>query len=432
VKADDAIRLAYENEILNMDLSDETFDIMLSNIENHKEVIKKRTRTNFLEKMNIAFTKIPFKEFAAVAAFIFILVAVPYSIKHYDFYKKNGDDPKPAVNNMTKDNNTKENNNTNIDSNTKKASVVNLADLIEFKHLINNPDRNIPQVEDLQAYTDLDEIKEKSTFSIDFPKYIPEGYVLDSTKLTTCKWPFSEEKNVENNIFEIIYKNSEGKTFSVSQQNIGYPDYIKNKLQYRLKGWQEISLKGLDSWFLNEFGIMIFQTKDRKYCLKSTDILDRDTIIKIAQSFNAISDTSCWPTEKHEYYTDVNEIREKIPFSKELPNLNSENYTPDTSELFITRGSSTDIYEVNLYYKTEKQKYFSIDIINEPSKPEEILKKCEKVTIGNSEVWLYPCDNTSGRNQVIFWKNNLYYNLSSQELSVDVLKNIAESHIISK
>ena len=407
MKADEAIRISYENEVSELNLSDDTWDKMLNYIEEQGEVKNKRGMLNRLREFA---SKIPVVDYVGVAAFILILIFIPYGVKHYNLKKGQAED--------------------SIAEQKLKNSFVNeIEKVIEDRHAYNSICER-PRVTDEKSYTDIKEIKEKAPFAIDYPKFLPEGYILANTELRIITFEFKGGITDQSPSVTINYKDNKGNEVAITEDKSECPNGV-NEPTY-------ISLDGIDGWFYGSEtkNTVEFWTKDRMYSIVASSAIDKDTIIKIAKSFNVFSNRKLWLTDKHEVYTGVEEIKSKLPFTVEKPKFYPKDCREGSEFLDITKNSKGALYEFNIYYigaqydgnqNTSPQRYFAIRVINEASKPEEILKKCEKTTLGKLEAWIYPSENGKGNNQVMFWKKGLYYNIASSKLDVDTLKKIAES-----
>ena len=413
MKADDAIRLAIENETSKLVLMDEAFDKMLDYIENHEEVKTKTSKFKLLKSINARTSQLPIREFIAVAAFVFILVAVPFSINHYNLNKKK------VENGLT------------IDKTTNDIFIRRLENFIEDMNSISIADAANPTSK-CETYTDIKEIEAKAPFSFDYPKFIPEGYEIYSTELSINKRNNPGDKAAESVHFLVTYRNSEGKVFNIIQSKYELPEYLQVKSHQPPKGLncEQITLNGLEGWFQPDSSQLMFWSKDRFYNINAPMGMDKEIQIKIAKSLNAISDPSFWPTEKYESYTAMNEIKEKVPFAIEFPKYIPEGYNLQSSNLDITRNSSGNLYELTLSYNKSIGDGFSVYIFSGIPKPDELLKKFNKTAVGNSEYWIYPSKKSGGTNQIMFWKNNLFYIIFDND--IDTMKKIAESYLSPK
>jgi hypothetical protein len=406
MRSDEVIKKAFEEEVKGLVLTEDTYNKMLDYIEDNSKSKAKVRCIDFYRSINKFTAKLHLIDIAEVAIFAFILIIIPIAVKQY----------KPQVTSMQSE---KEVGKSNISS---KGTFENKIEEIieENRKTTRQAIIEKPIVGEVKVYTDIKEIGEKWGGEIEYPTFIPEGYELEKTELkeTELTLKSSRGEKLDNaKSIAIVYKNKEDKTITIDQ--------TKDATLVELSQYDMISLYGLNAWIKEDN--LVFWSKEKMYSINVSKGIDRNTIVKIGKSFSVVLNPEKWATEWHEAYSEINKIKEHVPFNIEFPKFFPNDYKLESSYLDITKNTSSVFYKINLCYSNTSNMNFNISIASEGSKPEDFLKTLKKVKLGTIEAWIDHKNNGKGSNQVMFWKNGLYYNISSTEVDIETLTKISES-----
>lgn len=77
-------------------------------------------------------------------------------------------------------------------------------------------------------------------------------------------------------------------------------------------------------------------------------------------------------------------------------------------------------------YKGDDNKYIRIQEAQDTGKPEDLLTNSKKISINDTEAWVYGDEKGDNYKQIMFWKNGTYYNVAS-DIELNELIKVAES-----
>ncbi|CAB1244750.1 DUF4367 domain-containing protein [Clostridium sp. MT-14] len=77
-------------------------------------------------------------------------------------------------------------------------------------------------------------------------------------------------------------------------------------------------------------------------------------------------------------------------------------------------------------YKGDDEKYIRIQEAQDTGKPEDLLTNSKKISINDTEAWVYGDEKGDNYKQIMFWKNGTYYNVAS-DIELNELIKVAES-----
>ncbi len=77
-------------------------------------------------------------------------------------------------------------------------------------------------------------------------------------------------------------------------------------------------------------------------------------------------------------------------------------------------------------YKGDDEKYIRIQEAQDTGKPEDLLTNSKKISINDTEAWVYGDEKGDNYKQIMFWENGTYYNVAS-DIELNELIKVAES-----
>lgn len=78
-------------------------------------------------------------------------------------------------------------------------------------------------------------------------------------------------------------------------------------------------------------------------------------------------------------------------------------------------------------YKADDGAIVRVQQSKDTGKPEDLLSTCKKVSINGVDAWVIGSDNPHGNKQIMIWKDNMYYNVSSEIAPLDELVKVTGS-----
>ncbi len=136
---------------------------------------------------------------------------------------------------------------------------------------------------------------------------------------------------------------------------------------------------------------------------------------------------------KTEVYESMDEIKEKAPFSVEIPNYIPEGYKLSRNIMEIRYNYLFKSHSVALFYENKSNKrqlniLESIDI----GRTNALTADFEKIKINNMDVWISEITPLKPYPQIIFWQNDTCFRVYSDALSNDELIKIVSSFNFTK
>lgn len=77
-------------------------------------------------------------------------------------------------------------------------------------------------------------------------------------------------------------------------------------------------------------------------------------------------------------------------------------------------------------YKGDDNKYIRIQEAKDTGKPEELLSNSKKISINDTDAWIYGDEKGDNYKQIMFWRDGIYYNVAS-DIDLSELIKVAES-----
>lgn len=122
------------------------------------------------------------------------------------------------------------------------------------------------------------------------------------------------------------------------------------------------------------------------------------------------------------------EIDEKLELNYIEPSYFYNNMKEEKIEGEIESSTINNFEVITKLYKSDDNKEIRIQQAQDTGKPEDLLKTCRKISIKNTDAWIYGESNKDCYAQILFWYNGIYFNISG-DIGIDELTNIANSYI---
>lgn len=388
--SDNIIKKSIEDSVDNLDLPVENYERMFDYITSQERAAKRSFIESLLQRLNVIFRGINFKEAIGVVAFIMVLILVPTAVKHG------------------------------------RSNDINTAKGYDFSRQLEEL-VVIQGSSEAETVNDEKEIKEKVPFPIEYPKFVPKEYKLDKMNMTILKDCIGKIYDVR-----LEYRTSAKKMFVITQAT------DTAKIVSEEHGTQEkISINGIDAYLSESKGKdgfvqLTFCKNGKFYMISATNTsIGKDDIINIAKSldFSLQGDTrKSYRNGTIEFFDYNDDMKKKLSFAVDYPKYIPDGFDsakPTVVQLNV-EGNILSIVQQN--YFNNKNNLISISETNDKSKFKNIQGKFKKETIDGIDGWYREAVEDNGKViQIIFSKNEKFYSVYGQNISKEEIIKVAKS-----
>jgi hypothetical protein len=249
---DEVIKGTLKNNTSILDISNDRCDEMFEHIYEQAATKNKSIISEIFKITSTIINALHVKDVVEVLIFIAIIIVIPIVV--------------------TSNKNTVYNN--HISSNLQEETTIsNLENYVKEFPSPSKIDGNEKVRNQVESYVDMNIIKEKVSFVIDYPKFIPKGYSLQGTNLVKFT-------DTTMDVLNLHYSNTEKQYILIQQQQ-------KVQISEDLKKISEkITINNIDAWIstsTNKALILVFTRNNKFYQIVGTNI-DKQILIKIAES----------------------------------------------------------------------------------------------------------------------------------------------------
>lgn len=398
---DNIIRKSLEDSVDNLDLSVEKYEEMFEYITSHERAIKRSLIKSLLQRVNILFSGINYKEAIGVAAFVMVLILVPTAVKY----------------SRSKDINAA------IDKDKAISTEKNVRGYDfsrQFEEIVTGEGGS-----KTETINDEKEIKKKVPFPIEYPKFIPSEYKLENTNMTIINDFIGKIYDVK-----LEYRTPANKMLIITQAT----ETIKIILDEPEKH-EKVSINGVDAYLSENKGkdgfVQLIFSKNGKYYNITASSIGKDDIINIAKSldFSLQGDTrKSYRNGTYEIFDYNDNTKKKVSFDVDYPKYIPDGFKggkPTVVQLKIEDNTLTIVQES---YLNEKGETIAISETDHIGKFQNIYGKFKKTAIDGLDCW-YSEDKLDRDNitQIVFSKNEKLYSVRGRNILKEELIKVAKS-----
>lgn len=400
MKTDEAIKAALHKRAASYELSEDKAVDIFRYIEENGRV--SRNKFSFLGEFRNLISRVEFNGFIEIALIILIAIVVPFAVRSH---KNSSTLPLKHSTDLSS---------TQLNKEYKYNFEKELVGVVE-QYVTATP------ASEHQSYNDINKIKDKIPFNIQYPNFIPEGYKLNNTVVdvypSSLFTVYSVKMTYTGNGKEEIRINEISET--------GHPN---------LDSWEKTNINGIDAWVSpvqnSKSIIQIILYNNGKYYNFSCDSNGRENLIKVASSFDYSKDII--PNETIQYFDDEEQVKVKLPYEAKFPTYMPSNFKKSRTFLTIKNVGNDELYILNTTYNAENNDGITITEVNETINPKDIfnkykteINKHQKINLKGTDAWVY--EGSEKLTEVIFYKDGRYYMISGMAKYKDEFIKIAAS-----